>query len=91
MIGNSIPTDCGSQYTIRYSLFIHGHSLAPNGEQILRLIEQGKLLPLYVGLHSSPGSTGNQDIIQRASRLADSRSKKYPLGVSFHDRESADV
>lgn len=77
--------------SIGYPLFIHGHSLAPNDEHILRLIERGKSPHLYIGLHGKPTTAGNQYIIGRANRLADSRSQKHPLGVSFYDSESADV
>ena len=77
--------------SIAFPLFIHGHSLAPNDEHILKLIERGKSPHLYIGLHGDSASKSNQYIIRRAHRLADSRSKKYPLGVSFYDSESADV
>jgi hypothetical protein len=76
---------------IQYCLFIHGHSLAPNDEHFLELIERGKLEHVYIGLHGDPKSDGNQQIIRRALRMVDNRTGKYQLEVSFYDSQTADV
>lgn len=76
---------------IQYCLFIHGHSLAPNDEHFLKLIERGKLQHIFVGLHGDPDSTGNKQIIRRAQQLSDNRSGKRPLAVDFYDSATANV
>jgi hypothetical protein len=47
------------------SLFIFGHSLAPNDEHYLRLIEKGKVKQVFVGIYGDPVSQGNTFIINR--------------------------
>jgi hypothetical protein len=74
---------------IQGCLFIYGHSLAENDEHFLRLIEQGKLSQVFVGLYGDPASPANQAIVKRAYSLAASRPEKRPLAVNFYDSESA--
>jgi len=76
---------------IQGCLFIYGHSLAENDEHFLRLIEQGKLSQVLVGLFGDPGSPSNQAIVKRALALAASRPERRPLAVDFYDTESAQV
>ena len=59
---------------IQNVLFIHGHSLAPNDEHFLKLIERGKLKHIFVGLHGKPTSDGSKEIIRRAKKMKDNRS-----------------
>ncbi len=72
-------------------LFIYGHSLAENDEHFLQRIERGKVQHLFVGLYGDPDSKDNKRIIQRAERMASTRSYRKPLAVSFYDSESAHV
>lgn len=80
------------------ALFIFGHSLAPNDEHYLRLIEKGKIEHLFIGIFGDPASPANQAIISRAERMILARGlivqarKKYPaLSVSFFDSATAEV
>jgi hypothetical protein len=76
---------------IQNALFIHGHSLAPNDEHFLKLIERGKLKHIFVGLHGNPKTAGSKGIIRRAMQMQDNRGGKYPLKVDFYDSSSANV
>lgn len=73
------------------SLFIFGHSLAPNDEHVLRQIEKGKIRTLYVSLYGDPASEANRAIINRAQRFAAARNERYPLDVHFFSAESSAV
>ena len=73
------------------SLFIFGHSLAPNDEHVLRQIEKGRIRTLYVSLHGDPASVSNRAIINRAHRIALARHERNPLEVIFFSAESAEV
>jgi Domain of unknown function (DUF4917) len=79
------------------SLFIHGHSLDSNDEHVLRRIEDSKIEAVFVSLHGSPDSEGNQKIIQRAQVMADRRAenkapkRRTQLQVAFYDADSAAV
>jgi hypothetical protein len=82
------------------SLFIHGHSLDPNDEHVLRRIEDSKVEAIFISLHGSPDSEGNQKIIQRAEIMAERRAeneapkpskKRRHLEVAFYDADSAAV
>ncbi len=70
------------------ALFIFGHSLAPNDEHILRLIERGKTRQLYVSLFGDPRSASNRAVVARAEEMA-----AYGKGrdLIFYDAESANV
>lgn len=73
------------------SLFIFGHSLAPNDEHVLRLIEKGKIRQLYVSLYGDPESDFNRAITRRAERFALDRDERSPLAVRFFSAESAAI
>jgi hypothetical protein len=77
--------------SIQYALFIHGHSLAPNDEHYLKLIERGKLAHLFVGLHGPATSAGNKAIIRRAELMKTNRGLGRPLKVDFYDTQTAKV
>lgn len=74
-------------------LFIYGHSLAPNDEHFLKLIERGKVERLYVGIYGDPDSPGNKAIIRRANLMPTARimAKRKPLEVAFYDTSTARV
>nr|WP_321258898.1 DUF4917 family protein [uncultured Pseudodesulfovibrio sp.] len=69
-------------------LFIHGMSLSPNDEHILRTIERGKICKLFIGLHGDPESDRSQAIIARAENMTRRREN---LEVHFYDSSSAAV
>lgn len=73
------------------TLFIHGHSLAPNDEHFLHLIEKGKLSRLFISVFGEPTSPANTQLIRRAEALAAARPPKRPLQVGFYDAASAHV
>lgn len=73
------------------ALFVYGHSMAPNDEHIVRLIEKNRVSQLFVGLHGDVSSDSNRRIIQRASGIAEARSKYRPLEVRFFSAASAQV
>ena len=73
------------------SLFIYGHSLAPNDEHYLERIEQGKIKKLFVGLHGDPNSDGNKAIVKRALAMPTKRRRNTRLEVYFYDTDSASV
>jgi hypothetical protein len=75
-------------------LFIHGHSLAPNDDHILRLIERGKVEQVFIGLHGDLDSAGSKAILKRADEMELRRKetpKKPALSVSYYDAKSANV
>ena len=78
------------------ALFIYGHSLAPNDEHVLRLIERGTISKLFVGLYGDPDNQANKDIIKRANLMSDRRdeniegtNKRTRLDVNFFDAATA--
>lgn len=74
------------------SLFIYGHSLAPNDEHYLELIERGRVESLFVSIYGDPKSDKNQKIIERALQIRENSDKKgSKLEVRFFDAESAEV
>lgn len=73
------------------SLFVFGHSLAPNDEHVLRFIEKGRFGQLFVSLYGDPEAEWNQPIIARALRFADAREDGNDLEVAFFSAESAAV
>ncbi|PYS98912.1 MAG: DUF4917 domain-containing protein [Acidobacteria bacterium] len=75
--------------SIQQCLFIHGHSLAENDEHILKLIEQGKITDLYIGLHGDPASPGNQKIVRRSNLMKSNRRSKRELNITYYDSDSA--
>lgn len=76
---------------IQHCLFIYGHSLAENDEHYLKLIQNGKLSHLYVGLYGDPDSDANRHIIRRTNAMSEARSYKKPLTVNFYDSATAKV
>ena len=73
------------------SLFIFGHSLAPNDEHALRHIEKGKIAQVYVSIYGDPDSDYNRLIIRRAQRMAIARNDRNPLTITFFDSASAAI
>jgi len=75
----------------RHCFFIFGHSLAENDDHILNRLGRGRFPKLYVGIYGDPASPANQQIMQRAAGLAELRSHRAPLEVTFFDAQSANV
>jgi hypothetical protein len=73
------------------SLFVHGHSLAPNDEHVLRRIEDGKVRRVYLSIHGDPSTPSNRRIISRGRQMATTRPDNRPLGVHFYEADSAHV
>lgn len=73
------------------SLFIFGHSLAPNDNHVLRKIGKGGVRVLYVSLHGDPESAGNRAIVARTRLMVAARQERRPLDVHYFDATSADV
>jgi len=73
------------------ALFILGHSLGANDEHFLKLIENGKLQHVFVGLFGDPASANNRAIVRRAERMATARRRGPALAVSFFDSATAEV
>ena len=77
---------------IQQCLFIYGHSLAANDEHYLRLIENGKLVHIFVGIYGDPESVINRQIIKRAEAMSLARrGKKRELKVDFYDSATARI
>lgn len=73
---------------------VYGHSLAPNDDHVLRMIERGRVPYLYVSLYDDPNSATNKAIISRAETMKQNRLLKNPgspLTVEFFDAQSAHV
>lgn len=73
------------------SLFVHGHSMTPNDEHIIRLIEKNKCTHLFVSLYGDPNSPANQRVRQRSRQISETRPPGRPLALSFYDACSAGV
>lgn len=76
------------------AIVVYGHSLAPNDDHVLRLIERGKASALFVSIYGDPDAADNRAIISRAEKMAEARLGKRPrspLSVAFFDAESARV
>ena len=73
------------------ALFVYGLSLADNDEHLTRLIVDGPIKALYVGLYDYPNSDDSGQIIARARALAARRPDEKPLKVQFYDAASARV
>jgi len=79
---------------IQGKLFIFGLSLAENDEHILRRIEDGRVLHLFVGLHGDANSPANQQIVDRAHLMIERRASvvgRPPLQVDYFDSSTATV
>ncbi len=79
---------------IQKTLFIHGHSLAPNDQHIFRRLEEGSLDRLYISLYGEPDSEDNLKVIARGLQMSANRTdlnRRRPLAVAFYDAESAHV
>lgn len=72
-------------------LFIHGHSLSGNDDHVLRLVGKGRNPKVFVSLYGDMESDENQQIVERAYRLAQLRENRYPVGLFFYDAASAHV
>ena len=77
--------------SIQGTVFIYGHSLAENDEHYLRLLENGKVSTLFVGLFGDASNASNKRIIARAEAMAFKRGGKRPLAVHFFQSETAKV
>lgn len=75
----------------RHCFFIFGHSLADNDNHILNRLGRGRFPRLYIGIYGNPDSADNQGIMTRAADLAQLRSDRYPLEVTFYDAGTANV
>lgn len=78
------------------TLFIYGHSLAPNDEHYLRLIERGNVERICVGVYGDASSAPNQALIARAQLMAERRAlirkrRQKNLEVQFFDAQTASV
>ena len=73
------------------SLFIFGHSLAPNDDHVLRQIEKGKVGVVFVSLHGDPASDSNRAVVNRAQRIRAARHDRNPVDIVFFQAESAGV
>lgn len=73
------------------SLFIYGHSLAPNDEHLLKLIDKGKIGKIFVGIYGDSKSPNNMKIIERARLFGTRRDPTHPAEVHFFDASSAQV
>jgi hypothetical protein len=73
------------------SLFVYGHSMAPNDDHILRLIQKNSCSQVFVGLYGDPGCGTNRTIRERSCGIAKERPKARPLEVRFYDAASARV
>lgn len=76
---------------IQHCLFVYGHSLAANDEHYLRLIENGKLSHVFVGLYGDSASEVNRRIVERANAMRLARRGRRELKLDFYDSESAHV
>ena len=72
-------------------LFIFGHSLAENDEHILRLIDRGKMNPIFVGLFGDAENPQNRRIVDRSRRFASARPSRRPATIQFFDVTTANV
>lgn len=73
------------------SLFVFGHSFAPNDDHVLRQIEKGKIKTLFVSLYGDPESDANKAVVARCEGFALARHERYPLEVRYFSAESAAV
>jgi len=73
------------------SLVVFGHSMHPNDEHIIHLIDSGKTRLIFVGLHGDPGSAVNQRIVARMNIAQATRPSRRPLDVYFFDSATATV
>jgi uncharacterized protein DUF4917 len=73
------------------ALYVYGHSMAPNDEHIIRLIEKNRVGQLHIALYGNPLSEANQRIVDRALKIQKARPAKRPIEVSFFDAATAHV
>ena len=64
------------------SLFIYGHSFAPNDEHVISLM-RGKIGRILLGLHGDPDGAHNRAIVARANRIIAARPEDFPLEVAY--------
>lgn len=76
---------------IQGTVFMYGHSLAENDEHYLRVLENGKVSTLFVGLFGDASSASNKRIIARAEAMVPKRGSRRPLSVRFFQSETAKV
>ena len=60
---------------IQGCLFIYGHSLAESDEHLLKLIDKGKTVKVFVGIYGDPASEANRKIIERANLIPSRRRR----------------
>ena len=73
------------------ALFVYGHAMAPNDNHIVRLIGQGKLRQLFVGIYGDEMSTDNQLIWRKVEELQAMRPAHRPLEAVYFDARTARV
>ncbi|MCI4655509.1 DUF4917 family protein [Sphingomonas aquatilis] len=73
------------------SLFIIGHSLAPNDEHVLRRIQNGKIERLYISIFGDPNSQGNLAIRSKAEGISNARPDGYTLSVTLIDASTIHI
>lgn len=74
------------------TLFVFGHSFAPNDAHVLDQIGTGKISHLFVSLFGDPDSKGNRMIRAGVGRIAALRPDAFPaLKVDFFDAATAKV
>jgi hypothetical protein len=76
---------------IQGSLFVYGHSLAPNDDHIFNTLLKGKITNLFISIYGDPMSMDNKKIIARANALAGRGKPSKPLNIYFYDAASANV
>lgn len=76
---------------IQGTVFIYGHSLADSDEHYLRVLENGKVSTLFVGLFGDASSASNRRIAARTEAMVLKRGQKRPLTVRFFQSETAKV
>jgi hypothetical protein len=76
---------------IQGTVFIYGHSLAESDEHYLRVLENGKVSSLFVGLFGDASSASNRRIAARTEAMVLKRGQKRPLTVRFFQSETAKV
>ena len=76
---------------IKGTVIVFGHSMSESDEHILKLLQNGKVTNLWVGIYGDTGSPANKKVIDRALLIATARSKRPALEVGFFDAGSAKV
>ena len=73
------------------ALFVYGHSMAASDDHITRLIGQGRIKQLFVGIYGAEDDDGNRSIRRRVTELQAMRPARRPLNVVYFAAETARV